>query len=132
MQHLEPMDHCSTNNSLQLPPRPHRGHQRRLRCVFLSLLPSSGPLFPIPGQSLHLNKHPIARNHQDSRHPPHASKGNRPPWTLPAKAAYGVFDARRSIARHPGLRVQFPDDLMTRGKTMLVRSAEAPLPSIHH
>ncbi|KAK4138325.1 thioredoxin-like protein [Trichocladium antarcticum] len=55
-----------------------------------------------------------------------AGSGNRPPWTLPAKAAYGFFDANRSIARHPGLTVQFPSDLMSRAKTVL------PLRCLHH
>ncbi|KAL2128856.1 hypothetical protein VTI74DRAFT_8561 [Chaetomium olivicolor] len=48
-----------------------------------------------------------------------AGSGNRPPWTLPAKAKYGVYDARRSIARHPGLQIKFPKDLMQAGKTVI-------------
>ncbi|KAK3985535.1 glutathione S-transferase kappa 1 [Cladorrhinum sp. PSN332] len=48
-----------------------------------------------------------------------AGSGNRPPWTLPAKATYGIFDANRSVARFPGLQIKFPDDLMTLGHTVL-------------
>ncbi|KAK4169350.1 thioredoxin-like protein [Cladorrhinum sp. PSN259] len=48
-----------------------------------------------------------------------AGSGNRPPWTLPAKAAYGIFDAKRSVSRFPGLQIRFPDDLMTLGHTVL-------------
>ncbi|KXX82568.1 Glutathione S-transferase kappa 1 [Madurella mycetomatis] len=55
-----------------------------------------------------------------------AGSGNRPPWTLPAKATYGVFDARRAIARFPGLQVQFPADLMKMGMTVL------PLRCLHY
>ncbi|AEO69437.1 uncharacterized protein THITE_2119846 [Thermothielavioides terrestris NRRL 8126] len=47
--------------------------------------------------------------------------GNRPPWTLPAKAAYGAFDARRSVARHANLKIQVPKDLMQAAKTVIVR-----------
>ncbi|KAK4230827.1 thioredoxin-like protein [Podospora fimiseda] len=48
-----------------------------------------------------------------------AGSGNRPPWTLPAKAKYGIFDAKRSVARFPGLQIKFPHDLMTLGHTVL-------------
>ncbi|KAH6850330.1 thioredoxin-like protein [Chaetomium sp. MPI-CAGE-AT-0009] len=53
--------------------------------------------------------------------------GNRPPWTLPAKAAYGVHDARRAIARHdPPPAIAFPPDLMKAGMTV------APLRCLHY
>ncbi|KAK4193581.1 glutathione S-transferase kappa 1 [Podospora australis] len=52
--------------------------------------------------------------------------GNKPPWTLPAKARYGTFDANRSIARFPGLSLQFPSDLMKVGMTVL------PLRTLHY
>ncbi|KAK3357581.1 thioredoxin-like protein [Lasiosphaeria hispida] len=55
-----------------------------------------------------------------------AGSGNKPPWTLPAKAAYGVHDARRSIARFPGLNLQLPDDLMSISHTII------PLRALHH
>ncbi|KAK0621189.1 thioredoxin-like protein [Bombardia bombarda] len=38
--------------------------------------------------------------------------GNKPPWTLPAKAHYGKYDAQRALARFPGLALSFPADLM--------------------
>lgn len=47
-------------------------------------------------------------------------KGNKPPWTLPAKAIYGAHDARRSIARFPGVVIQTPKDLMAVSKTIVV------------
>ncbi|KAK3904378.1 glutathione S-transferase kappa 1 [Staphylotrichum tortipilum] len=55
-----------------------------------------------------------------------AGSGNKPPWTLPAKATYGTFDARRSIARHAPLEVAFPADLFQAGKT------QVPLRVLHH
>ncbi|KAK3692095.1 thioredoxin-like protein [Podospora appendiculata] len=55
-----------------------------------------------------------------------AGSGNKPPWTLPAKALYGAHDARRSVARHPGLTIQTPDDLMAVAMTVL------PLRALHH
>ena len=48
-----------------------------------------------------------------------AGSGNRPPWTLPAKASYGLYDASRAIARFPGLKIKMPEDLMTLGHTVL-------------
>ncbi|KAH6624447.1 thioredoxin-like protein [Chaetomium sp. MPI-SDFR-AT-0129] len=54
--------------------------------------------------------------------------GNKPPWTLPAKALYGVHDARRSIARHTPNppSISFPPDLMKTGMTV------APLRCLHY
>ncbi|KAJ4412112.1 hypothetical protein N0V85_003730 [Neurospora sp. IMI 360204] len=49
--------------------------------------------------------------------------GNKPPWTLPAKAIYGAHDARRSIARFPGLVIQTPKDLMAISKTIVPNRA---------
>ncbi|VBB86955.1 Putative protein of unknown function [Podospora comata] len=57
--------------------------------------------------------------------------GNKPPWTLPAKAAHGPFDAARSIARqgtYPNgspLNITFPENLFINGKTIL------PLRALH-
>ncbi|KAK3296115.1 thioredoxin-like protein [Chaetomium fimeti] len=56
-----------------------------------------------------------------------AGSGNRPPWTLPAKASYGMHDARRSIARHtPPPAISFPPDMMKSGMTV------APLRCLHY
>ncbi|CCC12255.1 hypothetical protein SMAC4_05327 [Sordaria macrospora] len=49
--------------------------------------------------------------------------GNKPPWTLPAKAIYGAHDARRSIARFPGVVIQTPKDLMAVSKTIVPNRA---------
>ncbi|KAK3340216.1 thioredoxin-like protein [Neurospora tetraspora] len=49
--------------------------------------------------------------------------GNKPPWSLPAKAIYGAHDARRSIARFPGLVIQTPKDLMAVSKTIVPNRA---------
>ncbi|KAM7202338.1 glutathione S-transferase kappa 1 [Naviculisporaceae sp. PSN 640] len=51
--------------------------------------------------------------------------GNKPPWTLPAKAVYGNYDARRSIDRFPGLAISFPEDLMAVAMTVV------PLRALH-
>ncbi|KAK4123578.1 DSBA-like thioredoxin domain-containing protein [Parathielavia appendiculata] len=50
-----------------------------------------------------------------------AGSGNRPPWTVRAKAKYLAHDARRSIARHDPLPppISFPRDLMQRGMTVV-------------
>jgi len=42
---------------------------------------------------------------------------------LPAKAKYGTYDAKRSIARFPGLVVSFPKDLMAVSKTTVVSTS---------
>ncbi|KAK4040914.1 glutathione S-transferase kappa 1 [Parachaetomium inaequale] len=56
-----------------------------------------------------------------------AGSGNRPPWTLPAKASYGTHDARRSVARHnPPPPISVPKDLMTAAKTVV------PLRCLHY
>ncbi|KAI1804362.1 thioredoxin-like protein [Daldinia bambusicola] len=50
-----------------------------------------------------------------------AATGNKPPWTLPAKAAFGAHDARRSLRAvglvPPSDAVSPPGDLMEAGKT---------------
>lgn len=51
--------------------------------------------------------------------------GNKPPWTLPAKATYGIYDAKRSMARFPDVKIQFPTDLMAIAHTIL------PLRALH-
>lgn len=51
--------------------------------------------------------------------------GNKPPWTLPAKATYGLYDSQRAIARFPTLQIQFPADLMSVSLTVL------PLRALH-
>ncbi|KAF5130032.1 Glutathione S-transferase kappa 1 [Metarhizium anisopliae] len=45
------------------------------------------------------------------------SKGNRPPWTLPAKARYLIYDNKRAAARVGITEYQAPDDLFERAKT---------------
>ncbi|KAI0845185.1 thioredoxin-like protein [Daldinia vernicosa] len=48
-----------------------------------------------------------------------AGSGNKPPWTLPAKAVYGVHDSQRSL-RAVGLsNVSPPGDLMQVGRTIV-------------
>ncbi|KAK4217938.1 glutathione S-transferase kappa 1 [Rhypophila decipiens] len=51
--------------------------------------------------------------------------GNKPPWTLPAKAVYGAYDAKRAIDRFPGLKISFPKDLMA------VAHSVVPLRALH-
>ncbi|KAK3380213.1 thioredoxin-like protein [Lasiosphaeria ovina] len=50
---------------------------------------------------------------------------NKPPWMLPAKATYLVYDMQRSISRFPGLVLQTPEDLMA------VSMSVAPLRALH-
>ncbi|WYZ40592.1 hypothetical protein EsH8_IV_000933 [Colletotrichum jinshuiense] len=45
--------------------------------------------------------------------------GNKPPWTLPAKAKYGTFDARRSSVRVGKPGITTPPDFMERSMTVL-------------
>ncbi|EGZ72189.1 thioredoxin-like protein [Neurospora tetrasperma FGSC 2509] len=49
--------------------------------------------------------------------------GNKPPWTLPAKAVYFAHDVRQSIARFPGLVIQTPKDLMAVSKSIVPNRA---------
>ncbi|KAI1661589.1 thioredoxin-like protein [Daldinia decipiens] len=48
-----------------------------------------------------------------------ASSGNKPPWTLPAKAVYGVHDSQRSLRAVGLANVSPPGDLMQAGRTMV-------------
>ncbi|KAI1646180.1 thioredoxin-like protein [Daldinia loculata] len=48
-----------------------------------------------------------------------AGSGNKPPWTLPAKAVYGVHDSRRSLHAVGLSNVSPPGDLMQAGRTMV-------------
>ncbi|KAH6661937.1 thioredoxin-like protein [Plectosphaerella plurivora] len=52
--------------------------------------------------------------------------GNKPPWTLPAKARYLPNDSRRSAVRLGLTNIRTPDDLMSVGMTVL------PLRALHH
>ncbi|KAK1498349.1 DSBA-like thioredoxin domain-containing protein [Colletotrichum cuscutae] len=54
-----------------------------------------------------------------------AASGNKPPWTLPAKAEYGTFDARRSSARAGKPGITTPESFMERSMTV------APLRALH-
>ncbi|KAI1771387.1 thioredoxin-like protein [Hypoxylon cercidicola] len=54
-----------------------------------------------------------------------AASGNKPPWTLPAKASYGAHDSRRSLQAAGLARVSPPGDLFEAGKTQL------PLRALH-
>jgi 2-hydroxychromene-2-carboxylate isomerase len=45
--------------------------------------------------------------------------GNKPPWTLPAKAAYGKYDSVRSLERVGLSHLQPPADMMAAGMTVL-------------
>ncbi|KAI8266628.1 Glutathione S-transferase kappa 1 [Colletotrichum sp. SAR11_239] len=51
--------------------------------------------------------------------------GNKPPWTLPAKAKYGTHDARRSSIRVGKPDITTPPDFMDRSMTIL------PLRALH-
>ncbi|KAL7626855.1 hypothetical protein AAE478_003629 [Parahypoxylon ruwenzoriense] len=57
-----------------------------------------------------------------------AGSGNKPPWTLPAKAAFATHDSRRSLraASLDPAAVSPPGDLMEAGKTQL------PLRALHY
>ncbi|KAI1466991.1 thioredoxin-like protein [Daldinia caldariorum] len=56
-----------------------------------------------------------------------AASGNKPPWTLPAKAAFGAHDARRSLRAvgllPPSDAVSAPGDLMEAGKSQVALRA---------
>ncbi|KAI0180005.1 thioredoxin-like protein [Hypoxylon sp. FL1284] len=54
------------------------------------------------------------------------STGNKPPWTLPAKAAYLKHDSRRSLAFAGLTGASAPGDLMVAGRTQL------PMRALHH
>lgn len=55
-----------------------------------------------------------------------SGSGNKPPWMLPAKATYLVYDMQRSISRFPGLVLQTPEDLMAVSMSVAV-SIHGPL-----
>ncbi|TEA15576.1 Glutathione S-transferase kappa 1 [Colletotrichum sidae] len=54
-----------------------------------------------------------------------AASGNKPPWSLPAKATYGTFDARRAAVRAGLPGIQTPPNFMDRSMTVL------PLRALH-
>ncbi|KAM0334311.1 hypothetical protein ACHAQA_001334 [Verticillium albo-atrum] len=51
--------------------------------------------------------------------------GNKPPWTLPAKAVHGSYDARRSALRQNLPKISPPEDLMSMAMTVI------PLRALH-
>jgi hypothetical protein len=53
--------------------------------------------------------------------------GNKPPWTLPAKADYSRFDSARARKHHGNLEIELPLDYPP--LTLLVYSPSFPLPS---
>ncbi|KAH8673646.1 DSBA-like thioredoxin domain-containing protein [Xylariales sp. PMI_506] len=55
-----------------------------------------------------------------------AGSGNKPPWSLPAKAKYGRFDFRRSKNAAGIPEISPPDDLMSAARTMV------PLRALHY
>nr|XP_036586571.1 dsba family oxidoreductase [Colletotrichum truncatum]KAF6797128.1 dsba family oxidoreductase [Colletotrichum truncatum] len=55
-----------------------------------------------------------------------AASGNKPPWTLPAKANYGTYDAQRSCARVGKPNITPPANFMERSMTVL------PLRALHY
>lgn len=48
-----------------------------------------------------------------------SKSGNKPPWTLPAKAQYAPFDAMRTAERVGKPGITAPEDLMSRSLTVL-------------
>ncbi|GKT44054.1 glutathione S-transferase kappa 1 [Colletotrichum spaethianum] len=48
-----------------------------------------------------------------------AASGNKPPWTLPAKAKYGNYDGRRASVRAGKPGITTPDNFMERSMTVL-------------
>ncbi|KAM3438473.1 hypothetical protein MY4824_003253 [Beauveria thailandica] len=54
------------------------------------------------------------------------ASGNKPPWSLPAKAAYLSYDTPRALRRVGLGHLQTPDDLMAFGMTV------QPLRAIHY
>lgn len=48
--------------------------------------------------------------------------GNKPPFALPAKASYGMYDMRRSAERAGVPEAQPPPDFLKRAVTVLVRT----------
>lgn len=82
---------------------------------------ASDPSSSVPSMPDQVSTAPTTRTHWTAvtKHQP--TLGNRPPWVLPAKAAYGLYDARRTIARAGHPPVQFPDDLMAVSRTVIVR-----------
>lgn len=55
------------------------------------------------------------------------SKGNKPPWSLPAKAAYGsTFEGPRALAHFDRPNVRPPKDIMPMSHTIL------PLRTLHY
>ncbi|OTB20329.1 hypothetical protein K445DRAFT_312768 [Daldinia sp. EC12] len=52
-----------------------------------------------------------------------AGSGNKPPWTLPAKAVYGTYDSQRSLRAVGLANVSPPGDLMEAGRTQVALRA---------
>ncbi|KAK1969512.1 DSBA-like thioredoxin domain-containing protein [Colletotrichum sublineola] len=67
----------------------------------------------LAAHGVHIDIHPILLGAVN------AASGNKPPWTLPAKAKYGTFDARRSSVRVGKPDITTPDSFMERSMTVL-------------
>ncbi|KAK7737751.1 hypothetical protein SLS53_006371 [Cytospora paraplurivora] len=57
---------------------------------------------------------------------PRHGTGNKPPWTLKAKARYGAIEGRRATAHAGRPEIRFPKDLMPMAHTVL------PLRALHY
>jgi glutathione S-transferase kappa 1 len=84
--------------------------------IFLDLLQNQSLL---KSHSITVEFHPILLGAIN------AGSGNKPPWALPAKAAYGLFEGQRVLGRFPHVPIQFPADLMSVSLTVL------PLRALH-
>lgn len=85
--------------------------------AFVQLL-KSGPLLQAHGVELDIK--PVFLGAMN------AGSGNKPPWTVPAKAAHSMFELNRAT-KAVGLQdIHFPEDLMVVGRTIL------PLRALHY
>lgn len=54
---------------------------------------------------------------------PPPREGNKPPWSVPAKAHYGTsYEGPRAAAHFGRPETRFPEDIMAVGHTILVQS----------
>ncbi|KAK0709109.1 thioredoxin-like protein [Lasiosphaeria miniovina] len=89
---------------------------------FLELLKNREAL---ASHNVEIEYHPVLLGAINAESGNGGDAGNKPPWMLPAKATYLVYDMQRSIARFPGLVLQAPEDLMAVSMTV------APLRALH-
>lgn len=124
---------ANSDRSLPTPPQPLRIKPASMPGARIDVYLDFASVFSyICFVDLEANRQKLAANGVTIEYHPiflggiNVASGNKPPWTLPAKAAYLGFDTPRALRRVGLGHVQTPSDMMAFGMTV------QPLRAIHY